>query len=260
MASLIHTEEVFTRFIKYFKDQRNVLKYDQALTEMINKKQHSLVIDFKDLYSYNLDLALELLSNPKEYLNKFDISTHNMLMKKDLDYATKIKYINVRFKNLLIETPLNILGAQHIGKFVMVKGIINRVSSVRPLLLKSTFQCNTCGEKIYLEQKGQYLRTPDECHFCKGQEFELHSNQSSFINYQQISIQEPLVSPFSKQLNIELLDDIANISKSNMLINVIGSLELLIRQIKGRMLRDFDYFLKANYIELLSRNQLNFII
>jgi DNA replicative helicase MCM subunit Mcm2 (Cdc46/Mcm family) len=61
VAKLTTAEEVFSRFIEDFRDEEAGIKYDQAIAELGIKGLKSLVIDFSDLYTYDLDLAGETL-------------------------------------------------------------------------------------------------------------------------------------------------------------------------------------------------------
>ncbi|NQT08243.1 hypothetical protein HQ586_04130, partial [Candidatus Bathyarchaeota archaeon] len=52
MASLIQSEEAFTRFIEEYRDDKEEVKYEQAISEMAVKGLKSLVINFTDLYAF----------------------------------------------------------------------------------------------------------------------------------------------------------------------------------------------------------------
>ncbi len=71
MAKQVSHEEVFTRFIEDQKDAQGIVKYDQAISEMGIKGLNSLVIDFNDLYNYDIELASDLLKEPERALEIF---------------------------------------------------------------------------------------------------------------------------------------------------------------------------------------------
>ncbi|RLG93916.1 hypothetical protein DRO27_05515, partial [Candidatus Bathyarchaeota archaeon] len=71
MASLIQSEESFTRFIEGFRDEKDEVKYEQALSEMAVKGEKSFTIDFKDVYSFDSDLARTTLEAPGDHFPQF---------------------------------------------------------------------------------------------------------------------------------------------------------------------------------------------
>ncbi|MDH5199865.1 MAG: minichromosome maintenance protein MCM [Candidatus Bathyarchaeota archaeon] len=258
MASLIQSEEAFTRFIEGFRDERDAVKYEQSLSEMVVKGQKSLIVDFKDLYAFDTELARELLSDPEDHLPQFDIAVFSKLRMRDPEYADQIKRVHVRFRGLPGETPLRRIGAEHIGRLVLVNGIIVRATAVLPLLIRSAYRCMSCGEMILLEQTDQFLRTPSECTSCNRRRgFELVPKESVFIDSQRLTIQErPEELPpgqLPRQINVELRDDIVDTARPGDRASLTGFLGLLRRQGRGGILRVFDFVLEANNIDVSGR-------
>jgi replicative DNA helicase Mcm len=258
MASLIQSEEAFTRFIEGFRDERDAVKYEQSLSEMVVKGQKSLIVDFKDLYAFDTELARELLSDPEDHLPQFDIAVFSKLRMRDPEYADQIKRVHVRFRGLPGETPLRRIGAEHIGRLVLVNGIIVRATAVLPLLIRSAYRCVSCGEMILLEQTDQFLRTPSECPSCNRRKgFELVPKESVFIDSQRLTIQErPEELPpgqLPRQINVELRDDIVDTARPGDRASLTGFLGLLRRQGRGGILRVFDFVLEANNIDVSGR-------
>ncbi len=258
MASLIQSEEAFTRFIEGFRDERDAVKYEQSLSEMVVKGQKSLIVDFKDLYAFDIELARVLLSDPEDHLPQFDISVFSKLRMRDPEYADQIKRVHVRFRGLPGETLLRRMGAEHIGRLVMVNGIIVRATAVLPLLIRSAYRCMSCGEMILLEQTDQFLRTPSECPSCNRRRgFELVPKESVFIDSQRLTIQErPEELPpgqLPRQINVELRDDIVDTARPGDRASLTGFLGLLRRQGRGGILRVFDFVLEANNIDVSGR-------
>ncbi|MCK4438968.1 minichromosome maintenance protein MCM, partial [Candidatus Bathyarchaeota archaeon] len=160
MASLIQSEEAFTRFIEEYRDEKEEVKYEQAISEMAVKGLKSLVIDFTDLYAFDEDLARVILDKPVDHLPHFDIAAFSKLRMRDPMYADQIRRVHVRFRGLPAETPLRRIGAEHISRLVMVTGIIVRASAVQPYIIKAAYRCTACGEMILLDQTDQFLKTP----------------------------------------------------------------------------------------------------
>ncbi|MCW3979787.1 MAG: minichromosome maintenance protein MCM, partial [Candidatus Bathyarchaeota archaeon] len=258
MASLIQSEEAFTRFIEGFRDERDEVKYEQALSEMAVKGLKSILINFKDVYAFDTDLARAILSSPEDHLPQFDIAAFSKLRMRDPAYADQIQRMHVRFRGLPADTPLRRIGAEHIGRFVMVNGIIVRATAVLPLLIRSAFRCTSCGETILLEQTDQFLRMPSECPSCNRRRgFELIPKESVFIDSQRITIQErPEELPpgqLPRQVNIELRDDIVDVARPGDRVSLTGYLGLLRRQGRGGTLRVFDFVIEANSVQVSGR-------
>lgn len=86
--------------------------------------------------------------------------------------------------------------AAQVGGMACVKGIITRVSEVRPLLTVGTYTCERCGWEVYQEITSQaYLPLPEcpteECrrNQSKGQ-LVLQTRGSRFLKFQEARIQE----------------------------------------------------------------------
>jgi replicative DNA helicase Mcm len=258
LSSLVQSEEAFTRFIEGFRDERDVVKYEQALSEIAVKGNKSLVVNFKDLYSYDPDLARLVLDSPTDNIPHFSIAAFSKLRMRDPAYADEIERVHVRFRALPTEVPLRRIGAEHISRLVMVNGIIVRATNVQPFILKAAYMCGQCGETILLDQNDQFLKTPRQCPSCKSRRgFELIPKESVFIDSQRITIQErPEELPpgqLPRQINIELKDDIVDIARPGDRISITGTLDLIRKQGRGGTLRVFDFVLEANNIDVSGR-------
>ncbi len=258
MASLIQSEEAFTRFIEGFRDTKDEVKYEQSISDMAVKGQKSLIIDFEDLYSFDSDLARVTMDAPGDHLTQFSIAAFQKLRIRDPAYADTIRSLNVRFRALPTETALRRIGAEHIGRLIMITGIIVRATSVQPFILKAAFTCNQCGETILLDQTDQFLKTPRECPSCSSRRgFELNPKESVFIDSQRIAIQErPEELPagqLPRQINVDLRDDIVDIARPGDRVNLTGVLNLIRKQSRGGTLRVFDFALEANNVDVSGR-------
>ena len=105
MASLIQSEEAFTRFIEEYRDEKAEVKYEQAISEMAVKGLKSLVINFTDLYAFDEDLARVVLDNPLDHLPHFDIAAFSKLRMRDAMYAPSSSRWVSRLPSLRTSTP-----------------------------------------------------------------------------------------------------------------------------------------------------------
>ncbi len=259
MARQESQEEAFTRFIEDFRDEPGRLKYDLAISEMSVRDTKSLHMDFTDLYAFDMELAQGILDDPESLIPSFNATVLQKLRTKDPVYAGSLQSLHVRFRNLPTDTQLRRIGSVHIGKLVMIHGIIVRASAVTPLIVRAIFRCPVCGELNRVEQSGQTLTQPPKCISCDNRKgFELIPKDSQFIDSQRVTIQErPEELPagqLPRSLTINLKDDIVDIARPGDRINLTGTIDLLKRFGRGGTLRVFELIIDANHIEVSGRD------
>ena len=227
MAKLTSYEEVFTRFIEDFRDINGILVYDQAISELAVKGIKSLIVEFNDVYSFDMELATSILSEPEKLFEDFSNVVSSKLKVKDPIYAETHKEIHIRIRGLPSETPLRKIGSDHIGKLVLLHGIIVRASAVTPLIIKAVYRCPLCGELNYVIQDGETLKTPLKCDGCDNKRgFIIVPRESVFIDSQRVTIQErPEDLPpgqLPRSLHIDLKDDLVDNARPGDRITVVG--------------------------------------
>ncbi|MDI9644858.1 MAG: minichromosome maintenance protein MCM, partial [Candidatus Verstraetearchaeota archaeon] len=260
-AEVVDYRERFVSFLKEFQDKNGDFKYRDAASALPLQGKTSLVVDFEDLISYDPDLAKEIKDHPIELFPKLNAAIHDLMRVENMQYASKVKSFKVRFRKLDEVVPLRSLKSAHMGKLIMVEGIITRASAVKQLLKTAVFQCSRCGEKIVLEQTGSILMPPSQCsnQDCgrKGF-FRLIPEESSFIDWQMISIQEKPeeLPPGQLPRSVEgvLQGDIVDISRPGDRISLVGILQAKQEfTSKGFRLATFSSALEANHLEVAER-------
>lgn len=155
--------------------------------------------------------------------------------------------------------PLRGLRSKNIDKLVWSKGILVRTSTIRPKLIKASFECNLCGAQFDVLQLSVKIKWPKFCvnKRCKAKaqsDFRLISKNSEFIDWQSINIQEvpeDLPSgriPISIQaiLTYNLVDTV----KPGDRIKVMGIFKSVLAQsIKGFNSTLFKTYVDVNYID-----------
>ncbi len=258
MAQLESVEQSFTQFIEDFTDKEGRFKYDQEISELSVKGEKSFVIDFTDLYSFDMDLAQMILEDPEGNTPIFTTVIRSKLRTRDPIYAESLKRINIRYRNLPADTQLRKIGSDHIGRLVMLHGIIVRASAITPLVMRATFMCSVCGELNHLEQSGVTLQRPQKCLACDNRKsFELVPKESVFIDSQLVTIQErPEDLPpgqLPRSINVELKDDIVDIARPGDRITLTGFIKLIPKFGRGGELRTFDLNIDASFCEVSGR-------
>lgn len=256
MLSPIQIEEAFIKFLICFQDNHREIKYKKSLSQMIANEKKSIIIDFKDLYSYDENLANLVLTYPYDYLPHLDFASISLLRLLYPNYANQIQRMNVRFRNLPSITYMKQLCVKYIGSLLEVHGIVVRASAINPIITISAHLCINCGEILYQKQSGKYIESPAICPTCNAKHFDLLLKKSTFDNSQLIAIQE-LFPHKSRQLNVELKNDIVNLATIGDKVSVIGSFKL-VKEYRRRLIpRTFDYIIEANNIEILKKNELD---
>ncbi len=246
------------RFEDFFKQD----KYRERISQMAIGNSTSLIVEFEDLMVFDMALAQILVEKPDEYSEYINRAAYSQLETEDSEYALKIESVTVRFRNLPESTALRMLGAANIGRLVMVEGIIVRASPVQPQVLRAAFKCKRCGETAYLDQAGPFLKAPLRCEVphCQSKgPFEFVQEGSTFIDYQQIRIQErPEDLPpgqLPRSLNVKLISrDLVDTARPGDHVAIIGIVRAVapVFPTAGK-LRVFRLHVDANFIDIESK-------
>lgn len=86
--------------------------------------------------------------------------------------------------------------SEDIGRLVKVRGIVTRVSEVKPLLMVNAYSCDLCGSEVFQEISSKQFLPLTECpsmecrrNNTKGRLF-MQTRASRFVRFQQLKIQE----------------------------------------------------------------------
>jgi replicative DNA helicase Mcm len=250
-------EERFQDFLRSFAIDGDY-KYRKRLGHVALSGTKSLVVDFEDLIAFDPELARHILDKPDEYLEYLDRSAWAQLKIEDPEYAEIIKRLRVRFRKLPEKHPLRMIGSENITRMLCIDGIIVRSTSVKPLLIKAAFQCRKCNAMTYVEQAGVLMRGPGVCPHCRSKIFEFMEKQSTFMNSQQITIQErPEDLPpgqLPRAMDIKLSEDLVDIARPGDRVSITGVARAQ-QEYMGRKarLRTFDLLLDANYVDIVGK-------
>jgi len=250
-------EERFQDFLRSFIIDSEY-KYRKQLGHVALSGSRSLVVDFENLIAFDPELARSILDKPDEYLEYLDRSAWSQLKIEDPEYAEVIKKLRVRFRKLPEKQSLRMIGSENIARMLCIDGIIVRSSAVKPLLIKAAFQCRKCNAMTYVEQAGVLMRGPGVCPHCRSKVFEFMEKQSTFMNSQEIQIQErPEDLPpgqLPRAMNIKLSEDLVDIARPGDRVSITGVARAQ-QEYMGRKarLRTFDLLLDANYVDIAGK-------
>jgi len=247
-----------------FQDFLKIEKYRREIAQMSISNKTSLVINFEDLLIMDPELAEALLERPDEILDYANKAAYAQLQTEDPEYAEKIKDkgVTIRVRNLVERTPLRMLGSDHIGKLVMVEGIIVRATAVRPMVMQAAFKCKRCGTITYLNQTGSFLKAPVKCSdpSCgRTGTFDFVQENSTFIDSQEIRIQErPEDLPagqLPRTFTVKLVGkDIVDIARPGDHVSIVGIIRAMAPLLpKAGRLRVFRLHIDANHVDVKSK-------
>lgn len=257
MTTLEKPDERFQDFLRSFVADGEH-KYRKRLGHVALSGSKSLVVDFEDLIAFDPDLARSVLDRPDEYLEYLDRSAWAQLKIEDPEYAEIIKRLRIRMRKLPERHALRRIGSENIARLLLIDGIIVRSTSVKPLLIKAAFQCRKCNAMSYVDQAGILMRGPGVCAHCRSKIFEFMEKQSTFMNSQDIRIQErPEDLPpgqLPRAMDIKLSEDLVDIARPGDRVSITGIARAQ-QEFAGRKarLRTFELLLDANYVDVVGK-------
>ena len=258
------TEETVTsidpqsRFQDFLKSD----KYRRRLSQMAVEGSANITVDFEDLLTADTEFAETLVDKPDEYIQHASRAAYAQLQIEEPEYAQEIKSVAVRFRGLPQTTQLRTLGSLHIGKLVMVEGIIVRASPVNPMVMRAAFKCKRCESIQYIDQTTPFLRAPFACAdpACRSKgPFDFMQEESAFIDFQRIRIQErPEDLPpgqLPRWLNIRMPGrDLVDLARPGDHVAVVGMVRAEASTVPGvGKQRVFRLNLDANHIDVRSK-------
>ncbi|MCJ7469201.1 minichromosome maintenance protein MCM [Candidatus Bathyarchaeota archaeon] len=261
MTEELETVDPQEQFQEFLKTE----KYRQRIAQMAVAGKTSLIIDFEDLLVFDQKLAETLLERQGEYLKHANNAAYDQLRIEDPEYAEKLEAqtLSVRIVKLLEAAQLRKLGSNHIGKLVMVEGIVVRSTPVRPMVMQAAFKCKRCGEMTPVNQTGQFVKAPFACSnpscVAKGP-FDFIQEESTFIDSQDLRIQErPEDLPpgqLPRTLNAKLIGtEVVDVARPGDHISIVGIVRAFSTAGPGGVgkLRTFMLYLDVNSIEVLDK-------
>jgi len=231
----------FKDFLKFYLE-----KSDKSLVGVFPK---TIVIDYKDLDEWNPKIAEELIKNPDNVLDEIEKATKNHSKER----------VPVSITNLPKAVGLSKLGSKYLGKLILLKGIVNRVIPIRPMVMVAVYECKKCGERKHEQQEEYFLVPPIKCGInkCRSRKFRFLEGESEFIDVQELSIQEKPEDLSAGQLpsrvNLEIQrEDLVNGARAGDIVDIIGILRTKPSSSSTKK-RKFAMFVDVNYIEAFNK-------
>ena len=258
MTVLTGPEERFQEFLSTLQTEKEEHKYRKRLGQLSGSGQRHIVVDFEDLISFDSELAKLLIDRPDEYLPYIERSAWAQLKIEDPEYAELTKRVRVRFRKLPERYSLRRIGAEHLGKLLLLDGIIVRATPVKPLVTRAAFQCRKCNSITYVEQVGLLMREASVCGRCRSEILDFSEKHSSFINTQEFRIQErPEDLPpgqLPRAVDVKLHEDLVDIARPGDRVSLTGIVRAQQEVLgRGTRLRTFELFLDTNHVDVAGK-------
>ncbi|KAI0263377.1 minichromosome maintenance protein mcm7p [Gloeopeniophorella convolvens] len=211
--------------------RRKGLKYMSQLQRIANRDQQMLVIDLEDLAKHEKtvgELVLRIRNNASRYVKLFNEVVDKLMPDPTKDISEQDEVIDIiahqrrerneqiegeedgfpkhllrrytlYFKPLLSDVSMAVreVKGAHLGKLITVRGIVTRVSEVKPLLLVNAYTCDVCGSETFQEISRKEFTPIADCqneNECKrnGIKGSLHMQTRAcrFSPFQEVKIQE----------------------------------------------------------------------
>ncbi|EKM55274.1 uncharacterized protein PHACADRAFT_143392 [Phanerochaete carnosa HHB-10118-sp] len=207
------------------------LKYMDQLQCIANREQQMLAIDLEDVAEHEKtisELVSRIRSNTRRYVTLFsevidklmpiptkDISEHDEVIDVILHQRRErnerlegmqegfpehlLRRYNLYFQPLRSDIAMAVRGVKgvNLGKLITVRGIVTRVSEVKPLLLVNAYTCDVCGSETFQDVSHKQFTPIIDCqneNECRknGIHGSLHMQTRAcrFSPFQEVKIQE----------------------------------------------------------------------
>jgi len=152
-------------------------------------EETSLFVPYAELLKHDDELADATLENPEDSLEAATEAIRRLETPVDepLDITIRIEGLPEHWR-----IPVRQLRAEHLGRFIAIRGLIKKASEVRPKLQVGAFQCLRCDHTEYVEQDEHLtFKEPQGCSQCEKQsQFQFQEGPSTYVDTQRLEIQE----------------------------------------------------------------------
>lgn len=182
-----------TEFLNTYKDESDELIYRNALDDIRVRKETNLVVSLDHLGSYNQELANHLVENTPRYLKLFYQAADELIGEINFDFSSSFGALAATRNSSWAEsrdptdnskspfppelhrpyfirftsgkkfafTNLRDVRAASIGKLVQFRGLVTRVTQVKPLIRVASYTCSHCSEETFQVINSKFVHAVD---------------------------------------------------------------------------------------------------
>lgn len=240
-------EDISDRFLSFMNEF-----YLDELVRTVAEEKKAIEIDFSNLDKFDVELADYLLENPDEVIPIVEDVV------KQFDTGLVDAKLRLRFFNLPENKEIRIrnVRSEHIGKLLVIDGIVKRASEVRPEVSETLFRCPACSNDIVIIQTERIVTTPTECDSCRNMKgFKLISQK--IYDARWIVVEEPfdiVTGERPSNIGVYLKEDLTSPRFQNKTdpgnrIKIVSILKQMPKRMQGTRSRQMDIYLDAIHVE-----------
>lgn len=244
-----HEEEEYVKnfFIEFFSEH-----YKKEIGKAVLSKERKILLDFSLIEKIDYKIADLILQKPEEIISIAEDVLY--FLEPSLKGICRIRIFNIP---KIYEKKIRELRSEHLGKLVVVDGIVKRASEIRPEVYEAIYECLDCGSKYNIIQTERTIKKPLKCIKCNSKNFELIGEK--LYDARWLVIEEPyeLISgERPSSIMVYLKEDLvepklqAKTDPGNR-IKVIGVLKVIPRKLRRTKTREMETFIDAIYFEPL---------
>ncbi|KAF8682750.1 MCM family [Rhizoctonia solani] len=174
------------------------MKYGKQLLRIANRQQNTLTIELEDILEYERtgsELVARIKGNVRRYKQIFCEAVDELMPEptRDISYlddvldtimhqraqinaeneeagqvgfpAQLLRRYDLYFQPLSSDAALAVreVRGKHLGQLITVRGIVTRISEVKPLLLVNAYTCDKCGSEIFQDISQKQFTPLTDC-------------------------------------------------------------------------------------------------
>jgi len=250
-------EDLLGRVLDFLESVRGgdgSIKYRLRIREAIANNARSVAIDYMDIVGFDEDLARLVIEKLEEMVEIFS---------QALTQAAKTEYIlftgslSPRFRGLPQSISIREIRSEHVGRLVQIDGIVVKMTPPKQRIVRAMWHHINpeCGEKFYIDVKGETIEKPPYCPRCglSSGIFKMVEEESIYIDHQRIAVGEPPESVPSgqmpRQIQVILESDLVDRVRPGDKVQVVGIARLGGTGSQRRSKAVYEVEIYANNIE-----------
>ncbi|EQC41872.1 minichromosome maintenance protein 7 (cell division control protein 47) [Saprolegnia diclina VS20] len=266
----LEEKEKCLHFLRNYVDSLSgARKYEDMLQEVADRQRTTVTIALDDVLSFenDEDFVRNVMRNTRRYVSLFSDAVDDILPPPSRDISEAHDVLDVlrlhrvqeaatendapvdlatvfppalmrRFELQLVPgvktkpVPIREVKASKVGSLVRIKGMVTRVSNVKPLVIVATYTCEVCSFEVYQEVKSRNFNPLVQCpsEKCKVNKTNgrllMQTKASKFQKFQEVKFQElPDQVPMGhipRSLTVYLRGELTRSCEPGALITICG--------------------------------------
>lgn len=160
-------------------------KMRDRLDRLLNTDRFSVVLDFHEIDEFSPVLGDSVLSQPADIIEKMK----DTISELGPDYGELNTEVRIRDLPDNAKIKISEIRSKHLKRLMQIQGLIKIAVSVKPVAKSVSFECQSCGHVVVVEQKEKTLRVPSICPNC-GRRDKFKIADKKFVDTQRIVLEE----------------------------------------------------------------------